>query len=922
MELYSLRINGMDRPMGCYSEKILCSWKVKGATGQQQRDVKIKVAERGDFSNPVICVEGKELKSSGVRLDYEWKPRTRYDYRITVVSNKDEIAFAESFFEIGKMNEPWAALWIGIGEKDDFHPEFRKSFSMTESISQIYRARIYLTGLGLFEAFLNGSKVGNDYLAPFINDYKDGTQVLCYDITDYMRQDNEIQIILGKGWYKGKFGLMNTAHPERPYGLIAELHITYQNGEEQRICTDESWEYRKSFVEDSGIYDGEIQDWNQYQEITTWKEAQLIDAPTSLQERYSPELTAISKVSVREVIQTPAGETVLDFGQNFAGFVECKGRIPKGAVLKLEFGEILQNGNFFHENYRTAKSEFVYISDGQERLVRPLFTYFGFRYCKVTLSEGAVSGLDFCGMVLSSKMDRTGHFVSGNQLINRLHENTLWSLLSNFVDIPTDCPQRDERLGWCGDAQVFSRTAAYMMDTRAFYSKFLKYLRSDQMKNNGKVAVYLPNEFPGLHAAAWSDIGTILPMMLYETYGSTEQLEENYPLMKDWVNCIYTQDVERGEKNLWDFGFQFGDWLALDGATEQSRFGRTDIGYVASVYYYASTLYAAKAAQILGKNEAEELQQRADRIRAAIRREFFTESGRLAVETQTGYILALKFDLAEDTKRIADDLRNRIIKDCRKIKGGFVGATMMNTVLAENGLSDFAYDFLLYEGFPGWIYGIKHGATTIWERWNSVLENGAVSGTGMNSLNHYSYGAVCEFLYRDVAGIRMKEPGFSSVSFVPQPDIRLQEVHCSFDSIYGEYVSEWKIQDDGKLVFHFVVPFGCEAEICLPEQETIHVCAGTYDYEIQTEKDYRKPYSINTPFRELVRDRRAVEILDRLLPSLLLTLNRTDEEAMSKALVNQVIEKDLFRQPTDAIYNAVKEISELSYCSDLCRLNS
>ena len=522
-------------------------------------------------------------------------PHTRYYYRVTVQSDIGEEAISDTcFFETGKLSEPWQAKWIGMPQNGTFHPEFRRSFDLSKKVRQ---ARLYICGLGVFEAYLGDKKIGDDLLAPFINDYQEHFQYCTYDVTDLLQQENELTVLLGKGWYMGKFGLSCRAHPERPFALIAELHIDYEDGGREVIVTDECWQYRNSFVTFSDIYDGEVQ--NYLAPRGEWKSASAVDAPGKLTERYSPCVRVMERLKVREVIHTPAGETVLDFGQNFAGFVECRQVIPRGAELKLEFGEILQKGCFYHENYRTAKSEFTYISDGVSRIVRPHFTFFGFRYVKV-------SGLDhidpeaFTGCAVYSEMDQTGFLTTGNEKINRLHENTLWGLKSNFLDMPTDCPQRDERLGWCGDAMVFSSTASYLMDTRAFYGKFLRDLRSDQLRCGGKVAIYLPNEFSGLSAAVWSDIATFLPEMLYRYYGSSEMLAKHYPLMRDWVESVRKQDMARGEKYLWDFGFQFGDWLALDGATSQSIFGRTDNHFVSSVYYYASVSRVAEAAKLLG----------------------------------------------------------------------------------------------------------------------------------------------------------------------------------------------------------------------------------------------------------------------------------------------------------------------------------
>lgn len=909
MEIYAVKINGFTNPLGYLYDTVLCSWKVRGAKGKKQTDAAVKVADDPEFSHIIYEVSGADLDSLGVPLKIKLTPHTRYYYRVTVVSDANETVHSEiCWFETAKLDEPWSAKWIGMHDGDIFHPEFRKSFAASKEIAQ---ARLSICGLGLFEAYLNSQKIGNDVLAPFINDYKKHIQYCTYDVTDMVKAENELRIELGRGWYMGRFGLSGRADANHSFGLIAELYIRYTDGSEEVIGTDENWTYRESVFQETDIYDGETQNyllWNAKENL--WRRAKRIKEPAALTERYSPSLHEMEEFSVKEVIHTPAGETVLDFGQNFAGFVECTQTIPKGRTMMLEFGEVLQNGNFYHDNYRTAKSVFSYTSDGQNRSICPHFTFFGFRYVKV-------SGLDdvdaacFTGKAVYSEMDRTGYLDTGNQKINRLHENTLWGLKSNFIDMPTDCPQRDERLGWTGDAQVFCTTAGYLMDIRGFYAKFMRDLRSDQQRSNGKAAIYLPNEFPGLCASVWSDIAAFLPKMYYTYYGSREMLALHYPMMKDWVDSIRREDQERGEKYLWDFGFQFGDWLALDGATEQSTFGRTDQGYIASVYYYASVSYTAEAADTLGYEEAREYKKLARDIRRAILHEYFTPGGRLAVDTQTGYLTALKFGIYLDKQQVIDGLKMRLKKDCFRIKGGFVGATMMNTVLAENGMTDLAYDLLFFEGFPSWLYAVNLGATTIWERWNSILPDGTISGTGMNSLNHYSYGSVMEFVYRHAAGFVPVSPGFRRMHIAPQPDVRLGYLKADFDSAAGRYVSRWEIKQDGGVRFHFEIPFNCEAEVVLPEQDKMYLTAGSYDFEIKTKRDYLALYSGDTPIERLLEDSRAVDVLKRYLPEVEPATDRNDLEAMSKSLNDMRKRAALFRMPTDAFDRAIEEICKI-----------
>lgn len=868
MEIRAVRICGLENPLGFALEPLLCSWKVEHSQGLGQVMACIQVSLSPELTPVLYEKRGAELRCTGERLEMSLLPFTRYYLRITVTDDAGETASSPvSWFETGRMDCPWSGYWIGVDESFPEHPELQKRFSLDRRPKS---ARLYLCGLGLMTIRLNGEVVGEEHLAPFLTDYKANVQACAYDVTELLAQENTLTVFLGNGWYKGRFGLLEHNNFSRRFALNAELRVTWEDGSVSIVATDTSWKYRGSVFSLTDIYDGETQDYLRWEgEENPWRTTVPVPAPAPLVDRYSLPVLPMEHLPVREVLHTPAGETVLDFGQNFSGFVACTQYVPRGTVVTMEFGELLQKGCFYHDNYRTAKSVFTYRSDGAHRTIRPWFTFFGFRYVKV-------SGLDsldpacFTGVAVYSKMERTGYLTTGNPKINRLYENTLWSLRSNFLDIPTDCPQRDERLGWTGDIRAFCPTACYHMDVRAFMGKFLRDIRTVQQRQDGNVPVFFPpqEEFRYLSSAGWGDAATFLPMDLYRYYGSREQLEKDYPLMRDWVDRITAEDQKRGQCYLWNFGFQHGDWLALDGMTEQSTFGQTEPYYTSAMFYYASVSRVAEAAEILGLPEAEKYDELAKHIRQAVLDTYFTPTGRLAQDTQTGYLLALRFGLYRDKKVLMDGLRRRIEKDGRRIKCGFMGATILNTVLAENGMEDLAYDFLLYEGFPGWLYEIDLGATTIWERWNSILPDGTISGTEMNSLNHYAYGSVAEFLYRDSAGIRPLEPGFGTVRLAPLPDIRLGELSCVYDSASGRYVSNWKIEDDGAVRFHFEIPFGCRAELCLPEQEPRWVSAGVYDFRIRTKRDYRSRFTPETPVEQLLEDPRAVEIVDRCIPGL------------------------------------------------------
>lgn len=657
------------------------------------------------------------------------------------------------------------------------------------------------------------------------------------------------------------------------------------------IATDSSWSYKGSDIEDSGIYDGEVINHLLWEEKENeWKAPVEMKPMGKVVPRYSLPVVSEEKMPVCEVIKTPAGESVLDFGQNFAGYVSFDFFLPKGTKVILDFGEILQEGNFYNENYREAKSQFVYISDGRKEKVMPHFTFFGFRYCRVTGWQGDVKKDDFMGHALYSDMARTGSIETGNEKVNRLFLNALWGQKSNSIDFPTDCPQRDERLGWTGDAQVFSGTASYNMDTAAFFDKFLHDLRTEQNKYDGIIPGVIPVLDPNgpIYSSIWGDIGTFLPMVLYEHFGDLEALKTYYPMMKDWVDRITEDDKKRGQQYLYNFGNQLGDWLALDGRTEQSMNGGTDEYFIGSNYYAMSVKKTAEAAEILGYAEEEAYYRDLyEHIRAAILREYFTSTGRLAIDSQTGYIVSLYAGIYPDVERVKGGLRTRLYKDCYKLKCGFVGAPILCRILAENGMQEEAVYFLLQEDYPGWLHCVNLGATTIWERWNSVLDDGHLSGTMMNSLNYFAYGSVVEFLYRNVAGFLPDAPGFQRIVYSPLLNHSLRSMKAKYDCPYGTYRSEWEICEDGQVNILLEVPFGCTAKVDLPfypGEEIGEVGAGVHRFRYQPTENLRLRYGKRTMFKDMMKDEKAMEIIERISPLLGYFLGSGNQDFLYESL--------------------------------------
>ena len=749
------------------------------------------------------------------------------------------------------------------------HPRLWKDFPC----EKVRKAELTVTGLGLYRAFLNGRRVGRDYLTPGFNDYDAYLRAQTYDVTDLLEPVNHLEVWLGAGWYKGRLGF--DGGKENRWGdrflLCAELTLTLESGETRRIVTDETWLAAPSPILSSGIYDGEVR--NDTKDPGSAVPCVLAETDYKIEPQFSPPIRV--KAERKPVlIHTPAGEQVLDFGQNMAGTIRFVNRLPKEKTLRIQTGEVLQSGNFYRDNLRSAKSEFVYTSDGAVKEVEPTFTFFGFRYAKV---EGldTVNPEDFTALCLSSDLPETLSVHTDHAKLNRLLENSLWGQRSNFLDVPTDCPQRDERLGWTADTQVFVNTACYQMDCKDFYRKFMRDLRADQqMYYHGNLPAFSPSmkgdTIPG--GAVWADAGTIIPWNVYMNYGDEALLRENYPMMRDYVETLIAADREAGGTHVVFRSFTFGDWLAQDGMTPQSVKGGTDDAYIQGIYYYNSVNLTARAADVLRENaDADRYAALAREIRSALLEEYFSPSGNLTVDTQTGYVLALYYGVYRNKEKLLAGFRRRLQRDFFRITCGFTGAPLMLPVLLDNGLTDLAYRMLLTEEFPGWLYAVNLGATTIWERWNSLEPNGTISGTGMNSLNHYAYGSVCEAVYSRIMGLQNAAPGWKHALIAPKIDGRLKETSIRYASAAGVWEVSWRIAPDGSVTLKAAIPAGATARVILPDHPDhfeADVVSGRHEWTWIPTVDYLHPFSANSRLMDLLDHPAAAEILKTHLPAL------------------------------------------------------
>lgn len=667
-------------------------------------------------------------------------------------------------------------------------------------------------------------------------------QYQTYDITEMLGMGtNEIAFILGNGWYRGRFvfdgGYSNIYGTELM--VTAYIRIEYQDGSIEEIKTNQDWKACESYIFENGIYDGEV--------INTEhdpKELKLktIDSDIDLKPRNNVPLRIEEEIQVKEIIMTPTGEMVLDFGEAITGWVEVKAENNTKYDFSLLYGEVLQNGNFYNENYRTAKSRFQYTGKAKEEWIRPHFTYYGFRYVKI-VGLRHIEARMFKACRLMSSIEKNGHIVTSNHQVNQLIENALRSQKCNYIDIPLDCPQRDERMGWTGDVTIFARTAFYQMDSTAFLLNYMRNLRKEQVKLGGAVPFFVPKPKIEIHeginpflvtagACTWGDAATIVPWEMYLHTQDISILTEMYPVMKDWVQYVEKRTWENDVPYLWQNDSQLGDWLALDNGNINNPIGQTDHGLIASAYYYHSVCLCAKVAKILDvKDDYCQWEELKTCIKRAFIKEYLTETGKLkSTKTQTAYALILYYDLYNPNQKenLKDELQQQISNNHGYLNTGFVGTSVLCGALTKAGLNHMAYQLLLNEEYPGWLHEVKLGATSIWERWNSLEEDGSISGTGMNSLNHYAYGCIAGWMYEYMCGYTWDEEGQMMIQ--PHPDKRIQYVQSSYSGPNGKIDVSWKYLQDGRVQYDIGIPFQDEVIVKLPDGECRRLETGQYSF--------------------------------------------------------------------------------------------
>lgn len=706
-------------------------------------------------------------------------------------------------------------IFIGTAENADTF-----TVSKTFYADRAGRATLRATALGVYFAQLNGRRVGDAYLAPGWTSYRHTLQVQEYAV-DVREGENVLSFTVNAGWYCGP---LTWEHATCKYGdrpaVCAEL-----SADGLCVCTDGSWTASESAIRSSGIYDGEHVDLTA--ELRALHIAEVPFGGARLVPQIGEPVRDTERLSVRRVFRTPKGELVYDFGQNLAGIAEVRTPQDFDGTLTLKFAEILVGGNFYTENLRSAKATDTFTAKGAHTF-RPEFTFHGFRYLML---EGAeLPAENVTAVVRHTDMRRTGRIETSDPALNRLFENVVWGQRGNFVDLPTDCPQRDERLGWTGDINVFCRTAAFNYDVRGILRKWLCDVRSDQAET-GEIPHVAPDCLNKKSTAAmWCDAVTMVPWKLYRMYGDESFLSENYGAMKKFVSAR-ERTMENG---LIVRGHEYGDWLALDKEVllADGPGGRTDVYFLANALHLHTLHIVAETARILGTGEEALYRGKREALLRRMREEYVTPGGRLALDTVTAQAIALQFGIVppEHRARLAAELNANVLRHGCRVSTGFIGTPYLLFALADHGYSDTAEKVLLNPEYPGWLYEVRMGATTVWERWNSLMPDGTPNPDGMNSYNHYAYGSVMEFVYRRVAGIEEAQAGFTQIRIAPMPLAAVDRVYAEYESVAGRIAAGYE-RKNGAIVYHAEVPAGASAEIVLPGEAPVRVGAGRYSYE-------------------------------------------------------------------------------------------
>ena len=814
------------------------SWVVPSAPRSYEQAAYDVEVGRGSGETAIFHVDGAEQ----VLVPWPTTPlrsRERATVRVRVFGGDTWSDWsAPATVEAGLLDpEDWTARFISpsnLGMIGAPAPILASALSISGPLA---RARLYVTAHGLYEAQLNGVRVGDQLLTPGWTSYQHRLRYQTYDVTDLLREgDNDFEVLLGNGWYRGRLGWdgRRALYGDR-LALLAQLEVTTTSGSVHVLATNDSWTARESGIVADDLYDGQRTDLRPRLGRPA-DSVEVIDADLGrLVAAEGPPVRVTQTLPAIRVFSSPSGATLVDFGQNLVGWVRLRVRnhVPASEIV-LRHAEVLENGELGVRPLRTAQATDTYLLAGGElEVLEPSFTFHGFRYAEVR-GVPDLDRADIEAVVVSSDLRRTGWFESSHPLLNRFHENVVWGMRGNFVDVPTDCPQRDERLGWTGDIQVFSPTASFLFDSAGFLSSWLADLAADQY-DDGTVPHVIPNVLghEQAAAAAWGDAATLVPWALYERTGDLDVLARQLPSMRAWVDKVAAL---AGADRRWSGGFQFGDWLDPTAPADNPFQAKADPDVIATAHFARSADVVGKAAQLLGKTElARHYLDLAQEVRAAFAAEYVTAAGRVLSDSPTAYALALVWDLLptqEQRRRAGQRLADLVRAAGFRISTGFVGTPLVTDALTEAGYSDVAYRLLLQTEIPSWLYPVHMGATTVWERWDSMLPDGSINPGQMTSFNHYALGAVADWMHRTVAGLAPGAPGYRHILVRPVLHRSLTSAAARHDTPYGSAEVSWNRQD-GQVTLRAVIPFATTATVHIPgESDPVHVGAGEHRWQV------------------------------------------------------------------------------------------
>jgi alpha-L-rhamnosidase len=828
-------------PIGIDEKQPHFSWQLKSEQkGVIQESYEIRLSSNKmelEKGIKLLWTSKQDKNNTSVFIPYEGpalQSNTRYYWQVKITDNKGNTSpWSETaFFHTGLYtSNDWKAKWITSGLAADsvngISPLLRKSYTIKKKIQT---ANAFITAKGLYTAYINGIKIGNDLLTPGWTSYNKRIQYQTYDVTNMLTQkENIISAQLGSGWFRTYLGWRaNKNIYGKDIALLLQINIKYTDGTEELITSDESWKSSEGPIRSSEIYDGEVYDARL--EKLNWKTVGYNDASWSsvkilpkdnaqIISTYNEPIRKRESIKPIAIIKTPKGETVIDFGQNLVGRVRIKGKARSGEILQWKHFEVLDKaGNVYMANMREAKVNASYTFSGaMNEEYAAYFTFYGYRYIWIEKGVELLPNVTFESEAIYSDMAMTGTFECSDSLLNQLQKNIQWGQRGNFLDVPTDCPQRDERLGWTGDAQAFARTAGYNFHVHNFFKKWMKDVALDQM-DNGAIPWVIPDIFKGINggAAGWADVATIIPWDIYLMYGDKRILKDQYPSMKKWVEFMRS----KSKNNLWNTGFHFGDWLFFSKDDDNSGVSAvTDKYLIAQSFYIHSTQLLKNAAEVLEyKQDVMSYSALLTDIKKAYLEEYVTPSGRLMANTQTAYVLALYFDLLPEDKRAkAAEYLVENINRYGHLTTGFLGTPYLTTVLTKLGYNDLAYKLLLRKTYPSWLYPVTKGATTIWERWNGIETNGDFQKESMNSFNHYAYGAIGNWIYQHITGIQIDKshPGYKKFIIHPRPGGDLKNAYATLDTYYGQIKSGWKANGN-EITLNIEVPVNTSAILNVP----------------------------------------------------------------------------------------------------------